>query len=102
MTTHIAQGPVDVGVRARFEAWKRSSFTAGLGLGRKTEPGYTDEYDSPFTQQQWLAWKAAEEAERARMCAAIKAADDKASEDDYMLDSNDCIDVILGRWKTDP
>ena len=37
-------------------------------------------------------------AERERMCAAIKAADDKAIEDDYMLDSDDCISVIRGTW----
>ena len=38
-------------------------------------------------------------AERERLCAAIKAADDKASEGDYMLDSDDCISVIRGTWK---
>ena len=45
------------------------------------------------------AFYAALKAERARCCAEIKAADDKASEDDYMLDSNDCISVIRGTWK---
>jgi hypothetical protein len=34
----------------------------------------------------------------ARLGAAIKAADDKASEHDYMLDSDDCIKVIRGTW----
>lgn len=38
-------------------------------------------------------------AERERQCAAIKAADDKASEGDYMLDSDDCISVIRGTWR---
>lgn len=42
--------------------------------------------------------KAAVAAERERLCAAIKAADDKASEGDYMLDSDDCISVIRGTW----
>lgn len=37
-------------------------------------------------------------AERERLCAAIKAADDKASESDYMLDSDDCSSVIRGTW----
>lgn len=37
-------------------------------------------------------------AERERLCAAIKAADDKACEGDYMLDSDDCISVIRGTW----
>lgn len=40
-------------------------------------------------------------AERERLCAAIKAADDKASEADYMLDSDDCISVIRGTWNHD-
>lgn len=31
-------------------------------------------------------------------CALIKAADDKAMEGDYMLDSNDCISVLRGTW----
>lgn len=38
------------------------------------------------------------DAERERMCAAIKAADDKASDGDYMLDSDDCISVLRGTW----
>jgi hypothetical protein len=37
-------------------------------------------------------------AERERFCAAIKAADDEASDNDYMLDSNNCISVIRGTW----
>ena len=32
------------------------------------------------------------------ICARIKAADDKAAEGDYMLDSDDCISVIRGTW----
>jgi hypothetical protein len=42
-------------------------------------------------------WEAAREA----ACAEIKAADDKASEGDYMLDSDDCISVIRGTWRGD-
>lgn len=42
--------------------------------------------------------KAVRDAERERLCSAIKAADDKASEGDYMLDSDDCINVIKGLW----
>jgi hypothetical protein len=37
-------------------------------------------------------------AERERFCAAIKAADDEASDNDYMLDSDNCISVIRGTW----
>jgi hypothetical protein len=45
---------------------------------------------------------AAVAVERERLCAAIKAADDKASEGDYMLDSDDCISVIRrGTWGQD-
>jgi hypothetical protein len=40
-------------------------------------------------------WEVAREA----ACAEIKAADDEASGNDYMLDSNDCISVIRGTWK---
>jgi hypothetical protein len=37
-----------------------------------------------------------------RLCAAIKEADNKASEGDYMLDSDDCISVIRGTWAVEP
>lgn len=33
------------------------------------------------------------------MCARIKAADDAAADNDYMLDSNDCIRVLRGQWQ---
>lgn len=32
-------------------------------------------------------------------CALIKAADDAAADNDYMLDSDDCIKVLRGEWK---
>jgi hypothetical protein len=42
-------------------------------------------------------------AERERLCAAIKAADDKSTEEaGYMLDSEDCISVIRGTWQAAP
>ena len=44
------------------------------------------------------AYDAGVAAERERMCVAIKAADDIASNADYMLDSDDCISVIRGTW----
>jgi hypothetical protein len=40
-------------------------------------------------------------AEREAMCEAIKEADDKASDNDHMLDSDDCISVIRGTWEPD-
>jgi hypothetical protein len=49
---------------------------------------------------QWVVdlCNAAITTERERLCAAIKAADDKASEGDYMLTSDDSIRVIRGTW----
>jgi len=32
------------------------------------------------------------------LCARIKAADDAAADNDYMLDSRDCIRVLRGQW----
>lgn len=43
--------------------------------------------------------KQAIEAERERVCAAIKAEDDHCAEGDYMLDSDDCIKVVRGTWE---
>ena len=40
-----------------------------------------------------------EAAERARICAAIKAEDDHCCTGDYMMDSDDCIEVVRGTWK---
>jgi hypothetical protein len=38
-------------------------------------------------------------ADRKRACAAIKAEDDYCVDNgDYMLDSDDCIKVVLGTW----
>lgn len=39
------------------------------------------------------------QAERDRICAAIKAEDDHCSTGDYMLDSDDCIKVVRGQWQ---
>ena len=49
------------------------------------------------TQEQGepVAW--AEFVDRA--CGLIKAADDAAAENDYMLDSDNCISVLRGTWK---
>lgn len=33
------------------------------------------------------------------LCARIKAADDAAADNDYMLDSDDCISVLRGTWQ---
>jgi hypothetical protein len=57
-------------------------------FGRNVEPLYTE--------AQLLARVA---AERERICAAIKAADDESVDDaGYMLDSTDCISIVRGTW----
>lgn len=43
--------------------------------------------------------EAVAEAERERICAAIKAEDDHCADGDYMMDSDDCIEVVRGTWK---
>ena len=63
--------------------------------GRRRVDRPQHESESLFTEEQVRQLLA---AERERLCAAIKAADDKASEGDYMLDSDDCISVIRGTW----
>ena len=41
----------------------------------------------------------AAQLERERICAAIKAEDDYCVENgDYMLDSNDCINIVRAKW----
>ncbi len=69
------------------------AFDAHMGAACWVDPAYR-----PDAATWAAAWKAAVAAERERLCAAIKAADDKASENDYMLDSDDCIRVIRGTW----
>ncbi len=48
-----------------------------------------------LAKQEHVVW--AEFVDRA--CGLIKAADDVAAEDDYMLDSDNCISVLRGTWK---
>lgn len=76
--------------RADFEAWFGAP---ARGLDRLGEG-----YKLSSAHQAWRAWQAGQDALRRQLCSAIRAADDKASEGDYMLDSNDCISVILGTW----
>ena len=48
----------------------------------------------------WSATSAATaEGQVTTLQSDLKAADDKASEGDYMLDSDDCIKVARGQWK---
>ena len=66
--------------------------------------------DAPITQQETLTERylkselAHEQSTQPvnelveALCARIKAADDAAADNDYMLDSNDCISVIRGTW----
>ena len=45
-------------MREEFEKWHMERY-GGFGLGRSTEPGYTDEYERVGTNLQWTAWQAA-------------------------------------------
>ena len=56
--------------------------------------------EPPAAEMQTLREDEIRASERERICAAIKAADDKASEGDYMLDSDDCIAVVRGTWNS--
>jgi hypothetical protein len=40
-------------LRDEFEVWVNNSHM----LNRRTEPGYTDEYEHPWTKGAWEAWK---------------------------------------------
>ncbi len=56
-------------------------------------------YDQPAAQGMDAEIQQAVEAERERICAAIKAEDDHCvDQGDYMLDSNDCIKIVRGKW----
>ena len=46
-------------MRSEFEKWHMERY-GGFGLGRSTEPGYTDEYERVGTNLQWVAWQAAQ------------------------------------------
>lgn len=111
-------------LRQGFEKWARSRRYA---LGR--EEHQPEHYEDDDTQIAWHAWQGcaadqlaaapqavqaaaqpaaqgmeaeiqqAVEAERERICAAIKAEDDHCvDQGDYMLDSNDCIKIVRGKW----
>jgi hypothetical protein len=54
----------------------------------------------PATSRDRWMYQQGRLAEREDQCALIKAADDAAADNDYMLDSNDCISVIRGTWKS--
>lgn len=84
--------------RIAFEAWCSASHTSVI-LAR-TSKGYISEK----TRVAWRAWQAAcaagADAERERICKAIKEEDDYCvTQGDYMLDSDDCIAVATGEWE---
>ncbi len=83
-----------IGAREEVEIWKRRALEAEKKLQAEI---------ARLTAENEALKAAVSEAvaeERERLCAAIKAADDKASDDDYMLDSDDCISVIRGTWNS--
>lgn len=40
-------------LRDDFEAWVKNPHM----LNRRTEPGYTDDYENPWTDGAWAAWQ---------------------------------------------
>ncbi len=88
-TSNGSLGVVARGLESRLDVWQvnmPSGIRQDLLLGR--------------SNVQWVVdlCNAAVSAERERLCVAIKAADDKASEGDYMLTSDDCARVVCGTW----
>lgn len=62
-------------------------------ISRGHEPSYTVTQINSLIRQ-------ALKAERERICNAIKAEDDYCVDNgDYMLDSNDCIQIVRKKWK---
>lgn len=76
------------------------SEAADEALGPPPMRDHTERRQSTYDTAALRAFGAQERAlERERLCAAIKAADDKAMDEaGYMLDSDDCISVIRGTW----
>jgi hypothetical protein len=66
--------------RARLDAWLNHYL-----LAKKSQ----------FPPDMLLAcWQASRRAALEEACAAVKAEDDRQADNDYMLDSDDCIRVI--------
>lgn len=83
--------------------WNRSTEEFDLCAKSEDELRYQHAEIARLTAENRALRSAVSEAvaaERERLCASIKAADDKASDDDYMLDSDDCISVIRGTWNS--
>ena len=87
----------DTKMREEFEKWHMERY-GGFGLGRSTEPGYTDEYERVGTNLQWVAWQAARtvpalHAEQIRVAAvaAIREVtgcpDIKGNDGAYLVDA---------------
>ena len=73
--------------RQHLLAFGRAAFEAGQAAAQQAVQGMEAEIQQ------------AVEAERERICAAIKAEDDHCvDQGDYMLDSNDCIKIVRGKW----
>lgn len=58
-----------------------------------------NDFPTMFRQYSALAAAPAQGPSIEDLCARIKAADDAAADNDYMLDSDDCIKVLRGQWK---
>jgi hypothetical protein len=74
--------------REKFEAWCREE---GINPDKCDRAGV---YSYPSARVAWRAWQASRRAALEEACAAIKAEDDRQNDNDYMLDSDDCIRVV--------
>ncbi|GHC72991.1 hypothetical protein GCM10007320_09260 [Pseudorhodoferax aquiterrae] len=89
--------------RDAFEAhWltTRGKRSAERHLKRRAEQPQVYACDS--ANRHWVTWQAARVGLVEDLCARIKAADDAAADGDYMLDSDDCISVLRGTWRSEP
>lgn len=88
-------------LRARIEALdaENKALRARLEISPSHPIDGIDARDETIRQLEAQV-KSAAEAERERICAAIKAEDDYCvTQGDYMLDSDDCIKVARGEWE---
>ncbi len=118
-TAHPAEGvPAQAVQQSVLKALLNAEAALEVAISRilKADPGHSisvtseakalvavraalDAATQPAAQGMDAEIQQAVEAERERICAAIKAEDDHCvDQGDYMLDSNDCIKIVRGKW----
>lgn len=75
--------------REQFEAWLRDKKFPVLPVWKDGKP-----FQNYALELMWDAWQASRRAALEEACAAIKAEDDRQHDNDYMLDSDECIQVV--------